>query len=124
MPTPTQIEAAARALAKAAGDIPDFPVGVSREGWWQEPHVKTVPLWQWKYERLATDVLTAAEAAGADAVAWIFELASTHNISTGEYSDWKECIQVQRPVVPPGSIRNLRPLYAGVPLPQPPGEKE
>ena len=45
--------------------------------------------------------------------AWIFELASMRDKMTGEYSGWREMIQVGRPHVPPGSIRNLRPLYAG-----------
>ena len=45
--------------------------------------------------------------------AWIFELASMRDKMTGEYSGWREMIKVGRPHVPPGSIRNLRPLYAG-----------
>ena len=46
-------------------------------------------------------------------VAYIFELASNINHITGEYGGWKEYIQVDKPHVPPKSIRNLRPLYAG-----------
>ena len=46
-------------------------------------------------------------------VAWIFQLASSRDQATGEYSGWREMIQVGRPVVPEGSIRNLRPLYVG-----------
>jgi len=50
-------------------------------------------------------------------IAWVFELASMRDKSTGKYTGWREVIQVGRPVVPEGSIRNLRPLYAGEPEP-------
>lgn len=46
-------------------------------------------------------------------VAWIFELASFRDKVTGEYGGFRERIQVGRPHVPEGSIRKLRPLYAG-----------
>ena len=49
--------------------------------------------------------------------AWIFELASYRDKTTGEYSGWREVIQVGMPRVPSGSIRNLRPLIVGAPVP-------
>lgn len=51
----------------------------------------------------------------AEPIAWVFELASFRDKGTGEYKGWRQLIQVDRPHVPPGSIRNLRPLYAGAP---------
>lgn len=46
-------------------------------------------------------------------IAWTFELASLRNKETGEYSGWRHRVQFSRPHAPVGSIRNLRPLFAG-----------
>lgn len=49
-------------------------------------------------------------------VAWSYELACSRNWVDGkpaEYCDWQAYVTVRKPNVPPGSIRNLRPLYAG-----------
>lgn len=55
----------------------------------------------------------AWESEAGEVVAWLFELASYRNKTTGEYEGWREKIQSSRPYVPAGSVRNLRPLYAG-----------
>jgi hypothetical protein len=51
-------------------------------------------------------------------VAWIFELATTLDKSTGKRGGWCQCVQFDKPHMPPDAIRNLRPLYSGdyVPL--------
>lgn len=48
-----------------------------------------------------------------DPIAWVFELASRCDKTTGERSGWRTVIQVGKPHAPLGSIRNLRPLYVG-----------
>lgn len=49
-------------------------------------------------------------------VAWSYELANARRWVDGkpaEYCDWQPYVTVRKPCVPSGSIRNLRPLYAG-----------
>lgn len=46
-------------------------------------------------------------------IAWSYELATWIDRATGEYSGWHKRVAIDRPNVPPRSIRNLRPLYAG-----------
>lgn len=49
-------------------------------------------------------------------VAWSYELANAKWFGgerDGQYCDWKKHLTVYKPNVPAGSIRNLRPLYAG-----------
>jgi hypothetical protein len=47
-------------------------------------------------------------------VAWSYELAAARREGgTREYIDWRPCLTTYKPNVPPGSIRKLRPLYAG-----------
>ena len=51
-------------------------------------------------------------------VAWSYELANARRWEGGkpaEYCDWRPRVSVDKPCVPSGSIRNLRPLYAGEP---------
>lgn len=52
------------------------------------------------------------EAAADKPIAWVFELASFRDKTTGKYGGWREMIQASKPHVPEGSIRNLRPLIA------------
>lgn len=61
MPTEQQIEAAARALYLIhKGSNPDWPIGIDRNGYHQEPYVGSVPGWKWFYERDARVALEAA----------------------------------------------------------------
>lgn len=46
-------------------------------------------------------------------VAWIYELATVYDSRTDEYLGWKKYVSETKPIVPEGSIRNLRPLYEG-----------
>lgn len=54
------LERGARALCKRRGHNPDWPVGVDKHGYAQEPHVRSVPSWQWFCEADARAVLEAA----------------------------------------------------------------
>ncbi len=55
------VEAAARAIyLKLDGSNPDWPIGVDKNGYAQEPYVSHVPSWKWKYEAIARAALTAA----------------------------------------------------------------
>jgi hypothetical protein len=53
-------------------------------------------------------------------VGWIYELATWRQFN-GVYTQWREQMTSYKPSVPAGSIRNLRPLYAGGPchIPKP-----
>lgn len=55
----------------------------------------------------------------ASPAAWMYELATMRNQVTGEYSDWRPYLTVEKPNVPKTSIRNLRPLFFGGPNGQP-----
>lgn len=55
------------------------------------------------------------ERQGTVVVAWLCEIAQvvTCNGNENVWSDWKPSLTFNRPEAPDGSIRNLRPLYAG-----------
>lgn len=60
-PSERQVEAASRALCHIHhGPNTDWPIGVNRNGYHQEPYVSTVPSWKWFHERDARAALTAA----------------------------------------------------------------
>lgn len=62
MATEREIEAAARAMyLEFKGVDPDWPIGLDRNGYRQEPYVRTVPGWKWHYEHQARIALEAAE---------------------------------------------------------------
>jgi len=59
--TDEMIEKAARALcAIHHGPNTDWPIGVDRNGYHQEPYVGHVPSWKWFHERDARVALEAA----------------------------------------------------------------
>jgi hypothetical protein len=52
-----------RALYKRnKGSDPDWPIGVDKLGYNQEPYVKTVPAWEWFYGKNADAVIEELDA--------------------------------------------------------------
>jgi len=64
---------------------------------------------------LIVAALAATPAVGGDAVAWEYELSNSC-WPDGRYDDWKPHLSRNKPNVPVGSVRNLRPLYAAKPM--------
>jgi len=54
------VEAGARALCKTHGRNPDWPIGIDKHGYHQEPYVKTASSWEWFHKADAKAVLDAA----------------------------------------------------------------
>lgn len=69
---------------------------------------------QWSKGVLALAARQEARPLPAEAVAWTYELAN-YRKTNGEYTGWEEEISFHQPLVPPNSIRNLRPLFAHPP---------
>lgn len=45
-------------------------------------------------------------------IGYVFELSRAYNQKTGEYCNWgPRQFSFEKPNVPPGSIRNLHPVY-------------
>jgi hypothetical protein len=63
--------------------------------------------WNKQHEHESPYMMHARDGEAVEVAAWIFDLAVSRDQSTGEYNNWRKCVQISRPHVPEGAEANV-----------------